>query len=231
MRYRAPIIAAVVSLVLVLAFFFFLWKPKNEELEEVRAETAQLETQRGQLTNELRRLEEIQEREVDFRAALAKLEEYIPNGPAQAAIIRQLQLTADAAGVTISNVTFSEPEAVEEAPPTGEDGMVLATVNVTMVAEGGYFQVADFFRRIEVDVPRAVLVQSIALTEGEEGFPVLANTWTGQLFTVIPDPAPAPEETAEPEAEAEGEADAETDADAEEGDGEEIQASAEGEDL
>jgi hypothetical protein len=80
---------------------------------------------------------------------------------------------------------------VGDAPSTGTPDTVLASINTTMVVEGGYFQAVDFFRRVEVDVPRAVLMQNLSMGEAE-AFPVLSTNWTGQLFTVIPDPSPAP---------------------------------------
>ena len=218
MRYRSPVIALVVTVLLGVGFFFLLWQPKTDEIELVRSETSELEAERGRLQNELARLQEIQEREVDYRAALARLEEYIPSGAAQAAAIRQFQLTADAAGVTIDSVAFSEPAAVVDAPPTGTADTVLASIGVSMNVEGGYFQVVDFYRRLEVDVPRAVLQQSISINEAADGFPVLNNAWTGALFTVIPDPDPVPEPDPD-EAEVDGEGDVDVDADVDDTDG------------
>jgi Tfp pilus assembly protein PilO len=220
MNRRAPIIAAVLAVLLSVGFYFLLWQPKDEELEEVREETAQLESRRGQLQNEVRRLEEIAEREVEYRAALAKLEEYIPTGPAQSTVIREFQTTADAAGVSIESVTFSEPVVVDPELPTGTADTVLASVTVSMNVEGGYFQVVDFFRRLEVDVPRAVLMQQVGLDEGEGGYPVLANNWSGLLYTVIPDPevvgAPPPAPDAEVDPDADPDADVEVDVDVDE---------------
>lgn len=212
MRNRSPIIAALVAVVLGAGFYFLLWDPKNDELDETLAETAELETQRGQLVNELARLREIEEREVEFRAAVSRLEEYIPTGPTQAQAIRQFQTTADAAGVTIASVSFSTPTVVPEAPPTGSPDDVLAEITVSMVVDGGYFQVVDFFRRLEVDVPRAVLQQGVSMGEGPDGFPVLTTSWNGRLFTVIPDPeligAPPEEEAADEDEDADADDDA-----------------------
>ena len=222
MRYRAPIIAVVVAVLLAVVFFFLLWSPQRDEIAEVRDETAQLESRRAQLQNELRRLQEIQEREVDFRAALARLEEYIPSGPAQSTVIRQFQLTADAAGVTIESVSFSAPTVVDEAPPTGTPETVLAQITVSMNVTGGYFQVVDFFRRLEVDVPRAVLPTTLSMGEGPDDFPVLSNTWSGLLFAIIPDPEvvgaeptpePDPEDVEDDDADVEVDVDVEVDED------------------
>jgi Tfp pilus assembly protein PilO len=209
MRQRAPLIGVALAVLLAVGFWFLLYQPRNEEQAELEAETAQLQTRQQQLSNEIAQLEEIQANEVEIRAALARLEEYVPSGLAQPTTIRQFQQSADAAGVEILAVSFAVPEPAEGAPPTGQPDSVLGSIPVTMTLEGGYFQMVDFLRRIEVDVPRAVLVESVAAGEAEAGFPLLSTTWSGRLFALIPAgpdaavAAPPPEEPA-PEAGAEG---------------------------
>jgi Tfp pilus assembly protein PilO len=202
MMARAPIIGALVAVLLAVAFWFLLYDPLREQQAELENETASLETQQQTLRNQISQLEEIQANEVEIRAALAQLEEYIPSGPAQPTAIRQLQQAADAAGVEILSVSFSPPTPMDMAPDTGEPGTVLASIPVTAVIEGGYFQAVDFYRRMEVDVPRALLIESLTLGEGGDGFPVLSSSWSGSLFAVVPSGA---QPTApEPEVDAEG---------------------------
>ncbi|MPZ74709.1 MAG: hypothetical protein GEU74_16100 [Nitriliruptorales bacterium] len=191
MRMTPPIVGILVAAVLTVAFWFLLYKPASDEEQAVRDEIAGLEGQQATLRNELAQLQGIQDREVEIRAALARLEELVPAGVAQPAAIRQLQRGADASGAEIGSVTFGLPglptSAEGTAPPdTGTEGTTLADIPVTMVVEGGYFQVVDFLRRLEVEVPRAVLVDSVSIAEGETGFPRLAATWTGHMFAVIP---------------------------------------------
>jgi Tfp pilus assembly protein PilO len=231
MKSRAPLIGGLVAVLLAVGFYFLLWQPANEDLEAVRQETAQLETRRSSLENELARLREVEANQVEIRAALARLEEYIPTGTAQAAAVRQFQLAADAAGVEILSVAFGPIALVEEAPATGTPGTALARIPVNMTVEGGYFQAVDFFRRIEVEIPRAIYVGNVQAGEGEDGFPILATDWIGELYAVVPTsaigaaPAPAPaapgdegddptdtdedpqDPTADPEADADGDGD------------------------
>jgi Tfp pilus assembly protein PilO len=187
MRNRAPVVGVLVALLLGVAFYFALYQPRNDDLDEVREETAQLESQRSSLQNELRRLEDIAAREMEFRASLARLEEYIPSGIAQSSLIRQLQLAADQSGVVITLVSFAEPQAVPESSPTGVPQTVLGSIAASVTVDGGYFQIVDFMRRIEVDVNRAILVEQVSVVEGQLGFPQLSTTWNGQLFAVVPD--------------------------------------------
>ncbi|MDP8969361.1 MAG: type 4a pilus biogenesis protein PilO, partial [Actinomycetota bacterium] len=177
MRYREPLIGALVAVVLTALYWFALYQPRSNEQAALEQETDQLQARQQQLRNDITRLEEIRADEVRIRQALARLEAYIPSGLAQPAAIREFQQSADAAGVAISSVTFADPEPVEGAPETGTENTALVAIPVTMVVEGGYFQAVDFFRRLEVRSPRAVLVESVAIAEGEEEFPSLATTW------------------------------------------------------
>lgn len=192
MRGSPPIIGALVAVLIAVAFYFLLFKPASQEQAAVEAETLTLQDQQRQLESQIAQLREIQSREVEIRASKARLEEFIPNGANQPSAIRQFQAAADAAGTQIESVTFGDPEvpdATAGATPaeTGDPGTTLANIPVTMAVDGGYFQIVDFFRRLEVEQPRAVLVQTIAVDEDQEArFPTLTATWTGQMFAVLP---------------------------------------------
>lgn len=224
MSYRAPLIALLVVLVLGVAYWFLLHQPLLEEQDDLEAETARLEGEAVELRSEIAELRRVEEEQVEYREELALMEEYIPDDVAQPTSLRQLQDTADAAGIDILNLSFGQPVAVEDAPQTGEPDTVLAEVTFSMTVEGGYFQVVDLFRRFEVDVPRAMLVDTISLAESGEGFPTLSTNWSGRVFTVVDVAATAPEDDAEP-ADPEADDDAADDLDEEpDGDGEEDEA-------
>lgn len=192
MMSRPPLIGLLVALVLAVAFYFFLFKPASEEQAAVEAETLTLTDQQRTLEAQIARLRDIERNQVEINAAKARLEEYIPNGLAQPSAIRQLQAAADAAGTDIASLTFGEPtvpDAAAGATPadTGDAGTTLANIPIAMAVDGGYFQIVDFLRRVEVDVPRAMLVQAVSLDEEETArFPTLTATWTGQMFAVVP---------------------------------------------
>lgn len=186
MRHRAPIIGVLVAVVLAAAYWFLLYKPAAEEQTALEAETAELETEQSRLRNQIAQLEQVKADEVAIRAAISRLEEFVPAGVAQPQVVRQFQQAADAAGVEITSVAFGEPTAIEDAPDTGDPTTALASISVSMVIEGGYFQAVDFFRRVEQDVTRAVLTQSVNIAEGQETFPSLETTWGGQLFAIVP---------------------------------------------
>lgn len=193
---RVPLLAALVAVLLAALAWFLLYEPRRSERAELEADAAELVREQQSLRLEIARLEEIEENEPEVRAALERHGEFIPLGVAQPSALRQLQRTADAAGVEITSTSFSDPVPVEEAPSTGVPGTALVSASLTMGLEGGFFQAADFLRRVEVDMPRAVLVQSVLMEESDDGFPDLAVTWSGELFAIAA--VPEDEEEDEP---------------------------------
>lgn len=217
-----PLIGLIVALLLTAAFWFLLYQPQNERQRTLEAEVLTLREQEQTLQARVAALLAIRDDEVAIRAALARLEEYIPPSVAQPSALRQLQRIADASGTTLEILRFGDaapPQATggTTALDTGEPGKVLAAIPVTIAVDGGYFQIVDFVRRLEVDMPRAVLVQDLSLEKSPDGnFPRLRATLTTQLFAIIdsdqlptantaapggtPAPAPTPTPTPTPSA-------------------------------
>ena len=192
MKMRAPLAGVLAAVLLAVGFWLLLYSPKADEQAALEAETATLEDQQAQLTSQIAQLREIQAAEAQHQADLTRLEEYIPGETQQPRALREFQAAADAAGVEITAVTFGDPATIEDAPETGEPETALAEVPVTMTVDGGYFQVVDMMRRLEVDVPRALLIDSVNIAESPDGFPALATTWAGKLFAVVPVTAAPP---------------------------------------
>ena len=188
----APLIGLLVALLLTAAFWFFLYQPQNERQGELEAEIATLQGQESSLRARIEVLQAIRDDEVQIRAALARAEEYIPGAIAQPSALRQLQSAADAAGATLEVLTFGNPQPPATATgsttavDTGEPGRVLAAIPVTVVIDGGYFQIVDFLRRVEFDFPRAMLIQDITVEKTPDGtFPRLRATMETQLFAIV----------------------------------------------
>jgi Tfp pilus assembly protein PilO len=181
-----------VAVLLTIAWFFLLYQPAVDEQAALEVETQALLGQQQQLRNQISMLENIRAREDEINDALARLDAFIPVGTAQPEILTQIDAAAQAAGVEILTWTFGEPTPVLDAPATGEPTLVLGELILTMTVEGGYFQAVDFFRRLEFEVPRAILVETVAVAEGEGGFPVLATTWSGRTFALVPPPPALP---------------------------------------
>lgn len=186
MNRQRALLAGLVSLLVLVAYFFLLLKPRMDEVGEIEDQIAQVEQEQQQLQARIAALEEVRRRAPDIEAQLAAARAVIPDDPAMPAALRQLQLAADESGVRLVSVTTSRPQAVEGQP--------LATISLSLTIEGGYFQIVDFLRRVEdpVITPRAVLWTSLSVSVAE--YPTLSATVTGQLFTrAAPTPEPSPE--------------------------------------
>lgn len=203
MSLRIPLVAVGAALLVGVAFVFLLYRPLGEEQTTLAAETVALEVQQASVSAQIAELEQIRSDEPRTRELLSRLEELIPSEVAQPRTLEELQAVADTAGVSIRSVSFADPAPAVPAVPA-PDGQQLGVITTTVVMEGGYFQAVDFLRRLELDGPRAVLTQSVAVAEGEQRFPSLSTTWTGQLFALIPadvvagEEAPVPNPSAAP---------------------------------
>ena len=185
-RVWLSVLAAIV--VLTAIWWFAFYSPASEQQTALEEETASLDTRAAQLTTQLAQLEDIRAREVEIRADLARLESFIPTNPSQATLVRQAQLSADASGVTIQALTFADPTPVGTAPLPAQPGLVLGAIETQMQVTGGYFQVVDYLRRLEVEVARAIYVDGIQLEEGDDGFPQLSGVIDATIFALITAP-------------------------------------------
>jgi Tfp pilus assembly protein PilO len=209
MNRQVTLLVAVGLVLLVVVFYLFGWKPKSDEIAEIRAQTDDAVAQQALLESQIASLEDVRANAPEIEAALATAESLVPRDAALPSALRQLQLAADDSGTVLVSIAAGRPAAVEDVPE-------LARVAVTITAEGSYFQLVDFLRRIEDPsiTPRVVLFENVALSVDEH--PTLTAALTGSMFAILPappaaEPAPEPEPT---ETEADVDVDVEVDEEA-----------------
>lgn len=184
-RYRVPLAAAGVGVLVLVGFWFFVYQPRADTLDTVDAEAEQLTAQQQTVRRHIARLEAIAAEEERVRADLRTARELVPADVQQPALLARLQEAADAADVSLDEVTLGEPQPVPGAPAPEESGRVLAQLPVTLTLEGDYFALVELFRGVETDVPRAVLLDNVHLTEGEGGFPALSGVASGRAYSLM----------------------------------------------
>ena len=173
------------GLLLTAGYFVGLHGPRSDEIAELVAQTDQLRAQQEPLRREIKGLEEVASREAELTTALRLLEQLIPSGLTQPALLLQLQEATRGAGVKLASITLGDPEIPEGAPESPVAGTVLVAMPLTVVVEGPFVNITDLLHRVEVDLGRAVLIGSLALTEAEVGFPLLTGTWSGQAYALL----------------------------------------------
>ncbi|HYZ46603.1 MAG TPA: type 4a pilus biogenesis protein PilO [Actinomycetota bacterium] len=161
MSARNQMILAVAGVLfaLVLLFLFFI-RPRQANLGQVRGQIEQEQQRTQQLQTEVTRLRALQREAPQLQAALDKFRELVPENDEVADFIFQVQSAANQAGVGFVQIT---PELPKQPP----EGAPLAEVRATVGAQGGYFAVQDFVRRL-YDLDRALRVDTVALTGVED---------------------------------------------------------------
>ncbi|MGH2692102.1 MAG: type 4a pilus biogenesis protein PilO [Actinomycetota bacterium] len=199
MNRRAPLIAAIVFVVLAILLVVFLVMPKigdvgeaEDQLDTARAEQLALQT-------ELSGLQESAEDAARLRGELARARRAVPPVADLPGLINELQTAADVAGVDFFSISPGAP-----ALATGASATEIPT-QIQVI--GGFFPVDEFLFRLET-LPRASKVATITVAEGPDGLPQIDIQLDVRFFTsdleagpgaavpIAPEPA-APEPTPE----------------------------------
>jgi Tfp pilus assembly protein PilO len=133
------IIAVVVALLIVVAWYFLLLNPKRTEISDL---TTQVETAQTNLNAEQQKLVRYQSYKKSApqsRTDVVRLGKMLPESEGVPSLIVDLTKTASAAGVTLDSITNGETSA--GAP----FGVQTATIQVS----GRFFDVEDFLHRLE----------------------------------------------------------------------------------
>jgi Tfp pilus assembly protein PilO len=133
------IIAGVVAVVLIVAWYFLLFNPTRQELaqldEQVATATTTLQTTQQQLV----RLEEYKKTAPQARVEVVRLGKLLPDGEGQPSLIVELNKTAELAGVTISSISRGSLQA----------GQPFGIQMLTLSVSGRFFDIVDFVYRVE----------------------------------------------------------------------------------
>jgi Tfp pilus assembly protein PilO len=133
------IIAGIIAVVLIVAWWFLLFNPKRSEIAQKDEEISQARTTLAAQQQQLVRLEEYKKTAPQARVEVVRAGKVIPEGEGQPSLIVELNETADLAGVNIQSLSRGD---VKQGQPFGVQSMT-ATVN------GRFFDMVDFLYRVE----------------------------------------------------------------------------------
>jgi Tfp pilus assembly protein PilO len=172
------LIAVVAGILVCLLFYAFAIRPRKSELSDVREQVGAETAKKAQLQTELTQLEDLQKREPQLEAELAKIRKLVPQDDEVPNFIFQMQEAANAAGVDFIEMTTELPKQPPEGAP-------LAEVRAAIGATGGYFAVQDFIRRI-YDLDRAVRIDGLVLAQAEPDKATVKFTANARVFFELP---------------------------------------------
>lgn len=168
---RTRLILAILAVIAVLvAFFFFFIRPRQQTLSDVRADIESEEARTLQLEAELARLQDLQANAPELEAELSQIRGYVPQDDEVPNFIFLVQEAANSAGVDFVQIT-------PELPKPPPEGAALAEVRIQLGAGGGYFAIQDFIRRVH-NLDRAVRIDNLSMTGTE-------NEDTGEIDIVL----------------------------------------------
>lgn len=154
---RRAVVFGAIAVVAVLALWWvFIFAPKGHDLNNAKDDLATAQHDAQTLQAQLNQLKDLHDRSPQIEAQLGKLSAAIPEQPDQASFISGLNDIADSSGITWQSVTMQTPTTTPGAPET---------LGVQIQIQGGFFQVLDYFNRLE-DLDRLVVVDSVNVTSG-----------------------------------------------------------------
>jgi hypothetical protein len=193
MNRRSTILAVLGAVLIVALTWVLLYQPRNEEIAELQAATVAAEARGAELAIRVDQLRVVRETAPEIEAQLVAGTAVIPSEPALAAVLRQVQLSADEAGVTLMSMAPGRPEPV--TIEGGAEGLVRLALVVDV--EGEYFQMVDFLRRLEDPAisPRGLVWNGGTVGSEYDEYPTLTASLQGELFAIMPvlTPVPVPE--------------------------------------
>lgn len=173
------ILAIVVAVVACILFFIFAIRGRQTELAAVRGSIEAEENRSIQLTAELNRLKELQKRAPELQAELTRIRELVPIEHEVPNYIFLVQDASTEAGVDFISITPELPKTPPEAAP-------LAQVRMEIAAEGGYFALQDFMRRLYA-LDRATRIDNLSMSVDEETS-AITLTLAARVFFELPAP-------------------------------------------
>ena len=155
MSRRGPLIAAIVSGVVVVPLMMLLVLPKMGEVGDAKKAVDAAKNDEISLQAQLGVLQEAEAQAPETQKEIAKLDRQVPTTVDLPGLFRLLQIAADRSAVDFFQFTPGVP-----APDVaGTFSMISSSITVN----GGYFAIEEFLFRLET-LPRAAKVMSVNIT-------------------------------------------------------------------
>lgn len=175
---RIGLLVILGMLFVTAAWWMFLVSPRNSRIGELGDELVVAQDTEQRLRVEVRQLEEIRDREVEYLAALGQLESLIPERPLLDEFIEAIFALTNESGVELQTLAPSLPAAA------GED-TDLREIAISAQIEGEFFEVLGFLFGLN-EMDRLVRVDGISVSSSvdESGVTLLAVGVQMRLFTL-----------------------------------------------
>ena len=174
---RVGLLVALGVLVVTGAWWMFLISPKNGDIADLERELTTAIDAEQRLRVEINELEAIRQAEVEYLAALGRLDALIPERPLLEDFIEQIYELTKETGVELQTLAPSVPSSPDDSE--------LREVAVSVQIEGEFFEILGFLFGLN-DMERLVRVDAIAVSSAVEegGGTILSASIEAKLFTL-----------------------------------------------
>lgn len=139
-QYQKILIFALVLLIIIGGFFYFVYIPKNNRIKALQNEIAGLNDEITKNKTKLRRLDELKAENELLQRRLLELREQLPSEADAVALLKQISELGVQTGLDFKSW---KPGAVKQGP----SGLYME-LPVNVEVEGSYLNLAMFFYRI-----------------------------------------------------------------------------------
>ena len=194
MKRNAVIGMAAVLLAVIVAWYFVIYSPKSDDLDQAKTATQTEQKKTSDLQFELSRLQSQAKNASQQQALLGRLDQAIPEQPDEGEFILQANSIAAESGIDFLSISPTPPAA----------SGTTTTIGLTISIEGSFFQVKDYLTKLE-SLERLVIVDSINMSAGSSGDGsvsdgvTLSVTLTARMFTRAAPAASATDGTTTPD--------------------------------
>jgi Tfp pilus assembly protein PilO len=133
------IIAGVVAVVLIVAWYFLLLSPTRAKISDLTTQAQGAQSALASVNQEVTQLQAAKKTAPQTRAEIVRLGKMLPDSEGIPSLIVELTHTSGLSGVTVSSITRGETHL----------GSPFGLQAVTLQLTGSYFDVEDFLYRVE----------------------------------------------------------------------------------
>ena len=176
-RQKIYSVTALVALIVVLVFYFLLWKPTSNKISTENSALAQAQQQLTSLNGQISSLKAFQAELPAAQAEANRLTSAVPVTPELPNFILELNSISQKSGISFISISPAQAIAasVGGTATTTAANSNLYQVEVGLQIGGGYFQVLDFINRLD-HLPRLVMVNSVNLTSSNSAATTQSST-------------------------------------------------------
>jgi Tfp pilus assembly protein PilO len=160
MMRRLPLIVLLLMALLGAGWWVLLISPRNAEIGRLEDALLAAAQEESRLRIQIRELEQVRDREVQYLAAVAELEMLIPDIPRLDDLIEQIHGISLGTGVRLESMGPSEPAPSAATPDLRE-------IRVALRLDGEFFQLLGFLFAL-TDLERLVRVDTVAINSSQD---------------------------------------------------------------